>query len=160
MTRKGELDVQTNLYTLLGMLCLSGTVLGVISWCIFAPIISVDLIAWPGHFVGALTLPHLAWHWSVFPHLRSRAQMVCTESHQKYKRILQEHLCHQPRSYSGRISSIIFLYEHSMDIYILCLTGSVVASDTAAWGKSDVWHCDAWRRTSTTAVAGLCRRVL
>lgn len=69
--------------------------------------------------------------------------MVCTESHQKYKRILQEeHLCHQPRSYSGRISSIIFLYEHSMDfdidIYILCLTGSVVASDTAAWGKSDV----------------------
>ena len=35
------------------------------------------------------------------------------------------------------------------DIYILWFTGSVVASDTAAG-----------RRTSTTAVAGLCRRVL
>lgn len=28
--------------------------------------------------------------------------------------------------------------DFDIDIYILCLTGSVVASDTAAWGKSDV----------------------
>lgn len=99
-----------------------------------------------------------------FPSLEKQGPDGLHRESSKIQRILQEHLCHQPRSYSGRISSIIFLYEHSMDfdidIYILCLTGSVVASDTAAWGKSDVWHCDAWRRTSTTAVAGLCRRVL